>query len=100
MKLTNLDQRVIVPVVDETRDGMRYEMEMSVGELLGKALEDFEPEIVEAVPVEWLKSKRKEALQEGMRPDEVEAVEMVLWMWQKEQEEKRNEVSGDDKVPV
>lgn len=39
-----------------------------------------------AIPVEWLKSKRKEALHEGMRPDEVEAVEMVLWMWQKEQE--------------
>jgi len=41
---------------------------------------------IDAIPVEWLKSKRKEALHEGMRPDEVEAVEMVLWMWQKEQE--------------
>lgn len=86
MKLIDLDQRVIVPVVDESRGGMRYEMEMSLGELLKKALEDFKPKIVEAVPVEWLKSKRKEALHEGMRPDEVEAVEMVLWMWQKEQE--------------
>ena len=42
--------------------------------------------IVAAIPVEWLESKRKEALHEGMRPDEVDAVEMVLWMWQKEQE--------------
>lgn len=42
---------------------------------------------IAAIPVEWLESKRKEALHEGMRPDEVEAVEMVLWMWQKEQEE-------------
>lgn len=99
MKLIDLDQRVIVPVVDETRGGMRYEMEMSVGELLGKALEDFKPAVVEAIPVEWLHRKRKEALQEGMRPDEVEAVEMVLWMWRKEQKA-RNEVSGDDKVPV
>lgn len=41
---------------------------------------------VDAVSVEWLQSKRKEALHEGMRPEEVEAVEMVLWMWQKEQE--------------
>ena len=41
---------------------------------------------VDVIPVEWLQRKRKEALQEGMRPDEVEAVEMVLWMWQKEQE--------------
>ena len=44
----------------------------------------------DAVPVEWLESKLKEALREGMRPDEVEAVDMVLWMWQKEQEAKRN----------
>jgi hypothetical protein len=41
---------------------------------------------IDAIPVEWLESKRKEALHEGMRPDEVETVEMVLWMWQKEQE--------------
>lgn len=41
---------------------------------------------IDAIPVEWLKKKRKEALQEGMRPDEVDAVEMVIWMWQKEQE--------------
>ena len=85
MKLIDLDQRVIVPVVDESRVEMRYEMQMSIGELLGKALEDFEPAVVDALPVEWLESKRKEALHEGMRPDEVEAVEMVLWMWQKEQ---------------
>ena len=51
MKLIDLDQRVIVPVVDESRGGMRYEMEMSVGELLKKALEDFEPAVVDAVPV-------------------------------------------------
>ena len=48
MKLIDLDQRVIVPVVDETRGGMRYEMQMSIGELLKKALEDFEPKIIEA----------------------------------------------------
>ena len=41
---------------------------------------------IDAIPMEWLESKRKEALHEGMRPDEVEGVEMVLWMWQKEQE--------------
>lgn len=39
---------------------------------------------IDAIPVEWLERKRKEALREGMRPDEVEAVEMVMWMWQKE----------------
>ena len=57
MKLCDLDQRVIVPVVDDTRGGMRYEMEMSVGELLEKALEDFKPAVVDAVPVGWIKSR-------------------------------------------
>jgi hypothetical protein len=51
VKLCDLDQRVIVPVVDESRGGMRYELEMSVGELLGKVLEDFEPAVMDAVPV-------------------------------------------------
>lgn len=49
MKLIDLDQRVIVPVVDESRGGMRYEMQMSIGELLEKALEDFKPSAVEIV---------------------------------------------------
>lgn len=46
----------------------------------------FECPKTEAIPVEWLEKKRKEALQEGMRLDEVDSVEMVIWMWKKEQE--------------
>lgn len=85
MKLIDLDQRVIVPVVDESRGGMRYEMEMSVGELLGKALEDFKPAVVEAIPVEWLHKKREQMIDAAQNTQE-QTIAYVLWMWQKEQE--------------
>ena len=65
-------------------NGSRLIPVFRVEQLIKHLLKAQEP--MDAVPVEWLKSKRKEALHEGMRPDEVEAVEMVLWMWQKEQE--------------
>ena len=88
MKLTDLDQRVIVPVVDESRGGIQYEMEMSIGELLKKALEDFEPEVVDAVPVAWLEAHSREYCEDwGTVPV---AVENALKEWRKEQEEKRN----------
>ena len=51
MKLIDLDQRVIVPVVDGSRGEMRYEIQISIGELLKRTLEDFEPVVVDAVPV-------------------------------------------------
>ena len=85
MKLIDLDQRVIVPVVDETRGGMRYEREMSLGELLGKALENFEPEIVEAVPMWWLQEKMRQADDAG----DLDSVDLFSWIiqtWQKDQE--------------
>ena len=86
MKLVDLNQTIFIPVVDETHGGVTVEMKMTVGEFFTRCCQGFELEVIEAIPVEWLKSKRKEALHEGMRPDEVDAVEMVLWMWQKEQE--------------
>ena len=57
MKLVDLDQRIYVPVVDETRGGMTYEMEMSVGEFFDKCCPGFRPEVVEAIPVEWIKQQ-------------------------------------------
>ncbi len=89
MKLVDLEKQIFVPVVDETHGGVTVEMKMTLEEFFAKCCQGFEPEVVEAIPVEWLHRKRKEALQEGMRPDEVETVEMVLWMWQKEQEGQR-----------
>lgn len=75
--LQGLDSCISEP--DLKLDGYRNGLQVVIQEL--RALP-----AVDAVPVEWMESKRKEALHEEMRPDEVEAVEMVLWMWQKEQE--------------
>lgn len=85
MKLCDLDQRVIVPVVDETRGGMRYELEMSVGELLGKALEGFKPAVVEAVPVEWIKSRWGNNIL--FFSDRQWCEQWLIDDWQKEQDE-------------
>lgn len=59
MRLIDLEQRIFVPVVDETRGGMTYEMEMSVGEFLDRCCGGFRPEVVEAIPVEWLEQMQK-----------------------------------------
>lgn len=59
MKLVNLEQQIFVPVVDETHGGVTVEMKMTVGEFFGKFCQGFEPNVVEAIPVKWLKDKMK-----------------------------------------
>ena len=54
MRLIDLDQQVIVPIVDETQGGVEYEQQMTLAELFEKFLPDFKPWIMDAVPVEWL----------------------------------------------
>lgn len=88
MKLTDLDQRVIVPVVDSSRGGMRYEIQISIGELLKRTLDDFEPVVVDAVPVAWLEAHSREYYEDwGTEPV---TVEDALKEWRKGQEAKRN----------
>jgi hypothetical protein len=55
MKLVDLNQTIFIPVVDETHGGMTVEMKMTVWEFFGKFCQWFEPEAVEAIPVEWLR---------------------------------------------
>lgn len=83
MKLTDLDQRVIVPVVDESRGGIQYEMEMSIGELLKKALEDFEPAVVDAIPMWWITEKYLDVLNKDKELSK--AVGLVRKAWIEEQ---------------
>lgn len=54
MKLINIDQIIFVPVVDETHGGVTVEMQMTVGEFFGKFCAGFEPQIIEAIPVNWI----------------------------------------------
>ena len=54
-KLVSLNQIVVVPINDET-EGTSYEMQMTLEEFFNKFFEGFMPDIVDAVPVEWLKN--------------------------------------------
>lgn len=54
MRLIDLDQTIFVPIVDESKGGVEYELEMTVAEFFEKFFDGFQPEIVDAIPVEWL----------------------------------------------
>lgn len=54
MRLIDLDQTIFVHIVDESKGGVEYEMEMTIGEMFDKFLDGFQPEIVSAIPVEWM----------------------------------------------
>lgn len=49
MRLIDLDQMMYVPIVDETKDNMTYEVEMTLGAFLEKFLPDFQPVIIEQI---------------------------------------------------
>lgn len=51
MRLVDLDQRIFVPIVDESKGGVQYEIPMTLAELFDKFLDGNKPEIVEAAPV-------------------------------------------------
>lgn len=90
MKLVDLDQTIFVPVVDETHGGAVVEMKMTVGEFFEKCCQGFEPEVVEAIPVQWLQkytavgvTPHGDRLTEGK---ERLIIHRILNEWQKEQE--------------
>lgn len=82
MRLIDLDQTIFVPIVDESKGGVEYEMEMSIGEMFDKFLDGFKPEIVDAVPVEWLRNIKDHI------PGSIEqmGIDAVLMLWNNEQE--------------
>lgn len=81
MKLVDLDEVMFVPVEDEMHGGMVVEMKMTVGEFFRKFCQGFEPETIDAIPVEWLKQKTK-------HPDNYtrSSAKWVLGCWKREQE--------------
>lgn len=79
MRLIDLDQTIFVPIVDETQDGVEYEMQMTVGEFFEKFLDGFQPEIVDAVPVEWINNHIQSTL------DIITGDSFIVRMWRQEQ---------------
>ncbi len=53
-RLVDLDQTIVVPINDETL-GTSYEMQVTLEEFFEQFFDGFMPDIVEAVPVQWLK---------------------------------------------
>lgn len=86
MKLVDLDQTIFVPVVDETNGGATYEMKMTVGEFFAKCCAGFAPEVVEAIPVEWLKHMISVGKKGSLNNT---SIEYVLEAWRIEQEAKQ-----------
>ncbi len=80
MKLIDLEQQIFVPITDEAL-GTSYEVQMTVGEFFAKFFEGFQPETVEAVPVEWLKEKTQhsDSYKRG-------SAKWMLGCWKREQE--------------
>lgn len=54
-KLVSLNQVIVVPINDEV-EGTSYEMQMTLEEFFNKFFDGFMPDIVDAVPMEWLKN--------------------------------------------
>ena len=54
MKLVDIDQTIFIHVVDESKGGVTYEMQMTVREFFIRCCKGFEPQIVEAIPVNWI----------------------------------------------
>ena len=61
MKLVDLEQTIFIPVVDEIHGGVTVEMKMTVGEFFTRCCKGFEPQIVEAIPVNWISAYMNKA---------------------------------------
>ena len=83
MKLIDLDGVMFVPVVDESHGGAVVEMKMTVGEFFEKCCAGFAPDVVDAIPVEWLDDRANDITR---APLYRRYAQMLMDEWQKEQE--------------
>lgn len=88
MRIIDLDQTIFVPIVDESKGGVEYEMEMTIGEMLDRFLDGFQPEVVDAVPVEWMENRLDAMLKGTASAGSCFTIQVMLVDWQKEQEER------------
>ena len=75
MRLIDLDQQIFVPIVDDEQ-GTSYEVQMTIAELFDRFLEGFQPQVVDAVPVEWMTDKMHKPQMTCVNP-----FEFVLSEW-------------------
>ena len=63
--LIDLNQTIFVPITDETKGGLVREEQTTIGEFFNKFLDEFEPEVVDAIPVKWLENVMKKLEDKG-----------------------------------
>jgi len=61
MKLVDISQTIFVPVVDEVHGGVTVEMGMIVEDFFSRFCPGFEPQFVEAIPVNWISGYMNQA---------------------------------------
>ena len=83
MRLIDLDQTIFAPIVDESKGGVKYEVEMTVAEVFDKFFDGFQPKVVYAIPVGWM---IEQANDPGRAPLYRRYAQMLYEEWQKEQE--------------
>lgn len=93
MRVVDLDGVMFVPVVDETHGGAVVEMKMTVAEFFEKCCGGFAPEVVEAIPVEWLEKMRKETALART----ADSIGNVLVLWRRE-EKREDRYYGDENL--
>ena len=84
MRLIDLDAKIIITVTDETRGGMMYEEQMTLAEFFSKCVPYYQPEIVDAIPVEWILNKVGD--EETYTLKYRHAWSQLVSLWAKEQE--------------
>lgn len=76
MRLIDLDQTIFVPIIDESQGGVKYEMQMTIAEVFDKFFDGVQPQVVDAVPVEWMTDKMHKPQMTCVNP-----FEFVLSEW-------------------
>lgn len=82
VRLVDLDQQIFVPIVDES-EGTSYEMQMTIGEMFDRFMDGFKPNVVDAIPIEWLRMKQVD-LKHYYDHRSDATVDYLIWLWDKE----------------
>ena len=59
-RYVDIDQPLIIPVTDQQLGDIKYDKQITLGELFEGLIDGPELEVVDAIPVEWLKKQVKE----------------------------------------
>lgn len=59
-RYVDIDKPLIIPVTDARFGDIKYDKQITLGELFEELIDGPELEVVDAIPVEWLKKQVKE----------------------------------------